>query len=210
VDNYKKKSGGPEPEIIIYSISLAEFKEYMDNNDLTSAIKLLLRATNSLIRAGADFVSISANTPHIVFDEVSRNTKVPMISIVEETAKSADKKSKNRQIGLLGTGFTMKSDFYPKSFSKFGLKLYTPDEKSQDFVHESIFSELTSGVVTEKTRGKFLEIVQSMIEKNSIDTLILGCTELPLIFDQEYFGINYLDTVRIHVSSIVDYCYSEQ
>lgn len=210
VDQYKMKSGGVDPEIIIYSISLVEFKKYMDDNDLSSAINLLSGAVDSLVKAGADFVSIASNTPHIVFNEVSRNAKVPMISIVEETAKSAEKMSKNRKIGLLGTRFTMKSDFYSISFQKYGLEVFTPEAKDQDDIHESIFSELTIGVVSEKTREKFLNVVQSLIEKYSIDTLVLGCTELPLIFDQNYLGINYLDTVKIHVESIVDFCFSDK
>ena len=204
-DQYKIRSGGVDPEIIIYSISLVEFKKYMDEKDLSSAIGLLSRAVDSIVKAGADFVSIAANTPHIVFDEVNRNSKVPIISIVEETAKSADMISKNRKVGLMGTGFTMKSDFYPKSFRKYGLEVFTPDKKDQDYIHEKIFSELTNGVVAEKTKEKFLEIVQSLIETHAVDSLVLGCTELPLIFDQDYFGIHYLDTVKIHVESIINF-----
>ncbi len=209
VDLYKIKSEGLDPEIIIYSISLMEFKKSMDDNDLNTAIQILSKAVDSLVKAGADFVSISANTPHIVFNEVSRKARVPMISIVEETAKSADRISKNRKTGLLGTGFTMRSDFYSTSFRKYGLQVFTPAEKEQDVIHDKIFSELANGIVSEKTRAKFLDIVQSMIEKYSIDTLVLGCTELPLIFDQNYPGINYLDTVKIHVESIVDFCLSD-
>ncbi len=210
VDRYKIKSGGDDPVIIIHSVSLREFKKYMDNYDLISAVKLLSGATESLVKAGADFVSMASNTPHIVFDKVSQNSKVPMISIVEETAKSAHQVSKNRKIGLLGTGFTMKSDFYPESFQKFGLEIYIPDEKDQDYIHERIFSELTTGVIAERTKERFLEIVESMIEKSSIDALVLGCTELPLIFDRDYFGIHYLNTVKIHVESIIDFCFSDK
>ena len=210
VDHYKIKSGGVDPEIIIYSISLVEFKKYMDDHDLSSVIKLLSGAVNSLVKAGVDFVSIASNTPHIVFDEVNQNSKVPMISIVEETAKSADMISKNRKVGLMGTGFTMKSDFYPKSFRKFGLEVFTPDEKDQDYIHDKIFSELTIGVITDKTKERFLVIVQSLIETHAIDSLVLGCTELPLIFDQGYFGIHYLDTVKIHVESIIDFCFNDR
>ena len=115
VESYKIKSGGQDPEIIIYSISLLEFKKYMDKNDLNQVAILLSRATDSLVEAGADFISMASNTPHIVFNEVSQHSKVPMISIVEETAKFAHQLSKNKRIGLLGTGFTMKSDFYPIS-----------------------------------------------------------------------------------------------
>ena len=210
VDRYQSKSNHRwEPEIIIYSISLTEFKSCMDNQDFSSATRLLSGAVDSLVKAGAGFVSIASNTPKIFFNEVSSKSEVPMISIVEETAKVADKISKNRKIGLLGTGFIMRSDLYPESFRKLGMKIYTPDTSEQDYIHEKIFSELNKGVVSEDTKKRFSDIVESMIEKDAIDGLVLGCTELPLIFDREYFGINYYNTVDIHVESIINYCFDE-
>lgn len=210
IDRFQSESNHRgEPEIIIYSISLTEFKSYMDNQDFASATNLLSGAVDSLVKAGADFVSIASNTPHIFFNEVSSKSEVPMISIVEETARVADKISKNRKIGLLGTGFIMRSDLYPECFRKLGMKIYTPDISVQEYIHEKIFSELNKGVVSEATKERFLSIVESMIEKDAIDGLILGCTELPLIFDREYFGINYFNTVNIHVESIINYCFND-
>ena len=210
IDRYQSKSNQrEEPEIIIYSISLTEFKSYLDNHDFGSATKLLSGAVASLVKAGASVVSIASNTPHIFFNDVNRKSEVPMISIVEETARVADKISNNRKIGLLGTGFIMKSDLYPESFRKLGMKIYTPDIPVQDYIHEKIFSELNKGIISEDTRKRFLKIVKSMIEKDAIGGLILGCTELPLIFDREYFGINYFNTVDIHVESIINYCFND-
>ncbi|HJX71065.1 MAG TPA: amino acid racemase, partial [Bacteroidales bacterium] len=173
IDRYQSKSNGQDPVIIIYSVSLPEFKKYMDNQDFISAIRLLSGAMESLVKAGADFISIASNTPHLFFDELSQKSAVPMISIVEETAKAADKISNNRKIGLLGTRFTMKSDFYFKIFKKFGMEIYIPDENEQDYIHEKIFSELNMGIIAENTKKRILEIVKSMIEKHSIDSLIL-------------------------------------
>ncbi|MBN2214570.1 MAG: amino acid racemase [Bacteroidales bacterium] len=209
IDRYQSKSKGREPEIIINSVSLTEFKRYMDNHDFNSAVKLLSGAADSLVKGGADFISMASNTPHIFFSEISKKSEVPMISIVEETAKAADKISKNRKIGLLGTRFIMKSDLYPESFRKYGMNIYTPEITEQDYIHEKIFSELNKGIISENTKTRFLETVKSMIENIAIDSLVLGCTELPLIFDKEYFGINYLNTVIIHVDSIIDFCFRE-
>src|SRR4030042_3982749 len=203
IDRYQSKSNGQDPVIIIYSVSLPEFKKYMDNQDFISAIRLLSGAMESLVKAGADFISIASNTPHLFFDELSQKSAVPMISIVEETAKAADKISNNRKIGLLGTRFTMKSAFYFKSFKKFGMEIYIPDENEQDYIHEKIFSELNMGIIAENTKKRILEIVRSMMEKHSIDSLILACTELPFYFDQSYFVIIYLNWVDIHVRSII-------
>ena len=209
INKYKERANGQYPEILIYSVNLLELKKYIEENDLNSLAITLSDKLDSLVKAGADFICIASNTPHIVFDKISQNSKVPMISIVEEAAKYASKISTNKKIGLMGTGFTMKADFFPKSFNKYDLKIFTPDSSDQEFIHEKIFSELANGVVKNSTKEKFLKIAESLIKKYSIDSLVLGCTELPLVFDKEYFGINYLDTVKIHVDSIIKYCFKE-
>jgi len=207
IDRYLNRSGGQFPEIIIYSVDMSEFKAYLGNNDLDSVIGLLSRAVDSLAKAGADFVSIASNTPHIVFDQVNENANVPMISIVRESARYTEKVSRNKKIGLLGTGFTMKADFYPAHFAKYGMKIIVPGNDDQDFIHEKIFSELVVGIVKDSTKKRFIDITESMIAEKAIDSLVLGCTELPLIFDQDYFDINYINTADIHINSIIEYCF---
>jgi aspartate racemase len=206
INRYLNRSGGQFPEIVIYSLDMSEFKAYLDNNDLDSVIGLLSGAVDSLANAGADFVSIASNTPHIVFDQVNENANVPMISIVRESARYAEKVSMNKKIGLLGTGFTMKADFYPVHFAKYEMEIFVPGNEDQDFIHEKIFSELAVGIVKDSTKKRFIDITESMIAEKAIDSLVLGCTELPLIFNQNYFDINYIDTADIHINSIIEYC----
>ncbi len=208
VKKYFSRSKGQFPEILIYSVNMSECKKYQEAGDLDSLADLLSNAANSLVQAGADFISMASNTPHIVFDQINKNTKVPMISIVEESARYAEKNSLNKRVGLLGTGFTMKANFYPECFSKYGLQLFVPESNDQDFIHNIIFSELAVGLVKENTRKRIMNIVESMIEKSDIDSLVLGCTELPLIFDRENPGIHYVDTAEIHINSIIDFCFN--
>lgn len=207
VKKYLSRSGGQFPEIIIYSVNLTECKSYLDNNTPEILEKVLSEKVDSLVKAGAEFVAMASNTPHIVFDQVNQSAKVPMISIVEESAKFASLVSTNKKIGLMGTGFTMKADFFPECFTKHGLNLFVPKDDDQKYLHEKIFSELAVGIVNDDTKNKILKMAQSMIDDHGIDSLILGCTELPLIFDTEYPGINYVDTAEIHIDSIIEYCF---
>lgn len=208
VKKYLARSNGQFPEIIIYSVNLAECKAYLENKKPDTLAKVLSNAVDSLVKAGADFVAMASNTPHIVFDQVNQEAKVPMISIVKESAKYANKISSSKKIGLLGTGFTMKANFFAEEYEKHGLNLFVPNEIDQNYIHEKIFSELTSGIVKEETRNKFFDITKSIKEKYEIDSLVLGCTELPLIFDNEYPGIQYVDTAEIHINSIIDFCFN--
>ena len=208
VKKYLAKTNGQFPEIIIYSVNLTECKGYLDSKKPEMLAQVLSMAVESLVNAGADFIAMASNTPHIVFNQVNNDAKVPMISIVEESAKYAKEVSMNRKIGLMGTGFTMKADFFPDCFKKYNLKLYVPKSKEQDYIHEKIFSELTVGIVNEETRTQIFNIAQSMIDEYGIDSLVLGCTELPLIFDSKYPGLEYIDTAEIHIKSIIDYCFN--
>jgi len=209
IDLYRSRANGQFPEIIIYSVNMEAMKKYQENNDMDALAALLSEKVDALVKAGADFVAMASNTPHIVYDKVRKKSKVPMISIVNEAAKYCSSVTANRQVGLLGTGFTMKADFYPESFKHYGLTIYVPDKEDQNYIHEKIFSELALGIMHDETKEKFKKIVESLVEKYSIDSLVLGCTELPLIFDREYFGLHYINTVTVHVQSIINYCFQK-
>ena len=126
-----------------------------------------------------------------------------MISIVQ-AACDATKRLGLQTVGLLGTGFTMRSRFYPDVFSKEGITLIVPQPTDQAYVHEKYMSELLNGVFLPETREKLLDVVEHMKERDGIQGIILGGTELPLInYCCHREGIPVLDTTRIHVESVV-------
>ena len=101
----------------------------------------LLEAINKLARSGSDFGIISANTPHIVFDEVAPKSPIPLISIVEATCAAA--KAENlKRLALFGTRYTMQATFYPKVFARDGIELLVPDSHDQDFIHDKYMPRL--------------------------------------------------------------------
>jgi aspartate racemase len=206
VNLYLERSKGQYPEIIIYSVNMEQCRSYLEKDDLHSLTGLLSDAVHSLVSAGADFVAMASNSPHIVFNELQRKAKVPMISIVEESAGYASRVSKNRKAGLLGTRFTMQAGFFHDTFRKYGIELYVPSEEDQHYIHEKIFSELAAGQVKRETKKRFYDIVDSMVKDTSMDSLILGCTELPLVFDRPSDTVNYINNNEIHINSIMDYC----
>ena len=201
---YRKRTrDGHYPEFIVVSIDLRRGLDFMDANELSGMADYLLEAIGKLARAGADFTIISANTPHIVFDDVARRSPIPLISIVEATCATA--KARNlKRLALFGTGYTMQANFYPKVFSREGITLLVPGREDQDYLHEKYFSELVSGKFLPKTRAGLIAIVDRMKAKSGIDGVILAGTELPLILrDAEHNGIPFLDTTRIHCEAAV-------
>src|SRR6266571_7075244 len=129
---------GSYPEFIIASVNLTKGLNFMDAGDLAGMADYLLEAIGKLARAGADFGIISANTPHIVFDDVAAKSPIPLISIVEATCAAA-KTQKLKRLALFGTRYTMQADFYQKVFKREGIKLVVPESKDQDYIHEKYF-----------------------------------------------------------------------
>jgi aspartate racemase len=195
---------GHYPEFIIVSVDLRKGLDFMDANDLRGMADYLLEAIRKLARAGAEFGIISANTPHIVFDDVAPESPIPLVSIVEATCAAA--KSRNlKRLVLLGTRYTMRADFYSKVFAGEGIELLVPDSQHQEYIHDKYMNELVPGEFRPETRAGLLAIVDRMKAKSEIDGVILAGTELPLILrTPEHNGIPFLDTTKIHCEAAVE------
>ena len=175
----------------------------MDAGNLSGMSDFLSEAIGKLARAGADFGIISANTPHIVFDDVAPKSPIPLISIVEAT-RTAAKTQNLKRLALMGTRYTMQSDFYPKVFAREGIELFVPQLHDQDYIHDKYMNELVPGKFLAETRAGLLAIVDRMKATSDIDGVILAGTELPLILrDPNHNGIPFLDTTKIHVEAAV-------
>jgi aspartate racemase len=201
---YRQRTGdGSYPQFIINSINLKKGLDFMDANNLPGMADYLVKEIGKLILAGATFGLISANTPHIVFNEVASRSSIPLISIVEATCTAA-KAKKLRRLALFGTRYTMQATFYPKVFSREGIELLLPGPDDQTYIHDKYLNELVSGKFLPATRAGLLAIVDRLKTASDIDGVILAGTELPLILrDSEHNGIPLLDTTEIHCEAAV-------
>jgi aspartate racemase len=194
---------GSYPSIIINSIDLKRLLNMVEANERAKMTEFLVSEIKRLERAGAECGLVASNTPHIVFDEVRRQSPIPLISIVEATCEAAIALGL-RKLGLFGTRFTMQGRFYPDVFSKEGIALAVPDENDQAFIHHIYFHELVKGTVLPETRERLFTIVDRLKEREGIQGLILGGTELSLILREATVqGIPVLDTTKIHAKAIV-------
>lgn len=172
--------------------------------DRSALVEYLLDSLTRLHAAGVDFAAITANTPHIVFDELAARSPVPLVSIVEVCAAEA-RRLGLRRLGLLGTRFTMEAPFYPEVFARHGMQVVTPAEPERAWVHERYVGELLKGDFRDATRAEMVALVTRLREEEGIDGVILGGTELPLLLkDDTVAGLPALDTTALHVAAIVD------
>ena len=200
----ERQSGESYPSIILNSINLTILLGMIMANELDKAADHLVNELQKLARAGVDFGVIAAGTPHIVFDEVRERSPIPLISIVEATCAAAAK-LKLKKIALFGTRFTMQGRFYPNVFSKAGITLVVPEADEQEYIHDKYMNDLVHGIILPETHDRLLAILDKMKERDGVEGLILGGTELSLIIkDAEHNGLPILDTTQIHVERIVD------
>jgi aspartate racemase len=201
---YREKADGASPHIIINSIDLKQMIEWMGAGELGKVADQLVKEFETLQRAGVDFAALTANTPHIVFDELRQRVKLPLISIVEAACERAQTLG-FKSVGLFGTRYTMQASFYPSVSSRTSIKLVTPNEEEQAYIHEKYFGELLKDLFLPETRAKFLAIADEMKTRDGIEALILGGTEIPLLLRaDEHNGIHLLDTTRIHVDRLIE------
>ena len=190
------------PELSIESVNVFTVLKLCDEKKYDELTEYLMSAINNLARSGAEFAALSANTPHIVFDRLREQSPIPLISIVEATCEEA-KHRKLKKIGLLGTVFTMTGEFFKAPFVKNGIQVVIPTENEIKMVNEKISTELELGVVKEETLLLFQNIINRMKDENGIEASVLGCTELPLLLNDEVSSVPCLDTMQIHISSII-------
>lgn len=201
----KRRPQEGNPAIIINSIDLKKVIRLVTGNLLSDLTEYLLHEIGRLASAGAECGLLSANTPHIVFHDLAERSPIPLVSIVEATCAEA-KRLGLKKLGLFGTRFTMQGQFYPRVFLREGIRLVIPAEEEQKYIHDKYMSELIPGIFLDQTRDRLLAIAARLQQQDSIEGLILGGTELPLILpDSSSLGIPFLDTTQIHVNAILDY-----
>jgi aspartate racemase len=205
ISAYKVRLGDDSsPSLLIASVDVQKLLVLMTANRLADLVAYLAPEVERLARGGADFAAISANTPHIVFDELRRRSPIPMISIVEATRDAATVRGLSRLL-LLGTRFTMEARFYGDVCAVKGIDVVVPDAAERVYVHGIYVDELLQGQFRDATRDALLALIARYAEAGRIDGVVLGGTELPLLLRRaDHHGVPFLDTTRIHVDAIVN------
>lgn len=191
------------PHMVIVSLDVDRGIAMLNANDLQGLTDYLAGALRQLAAAGVDFALISANSAHIVFEQVRSASPLPLISIVEATCEEVKQRGL-RTVSLLGTRFTMTGRFYPEVFEKQGIRLVTPTAEEQDYIHDKYINELLLGKFLPETREGLHQIIATQKQRDGVEGVVLAGTELPLILRAESIaGLPLFDTTQIHVNAAV-------
>jgi len=186
--------------IVLFSVDFHEIEQLQHADRWTEAAEILARAARALERAGADFLVLCTNTMHRVAPEITRAVSLPLLHIADATAERI-KAARLQRVGLIATRFTMEQDFYRGRLEHaHGLQVLVPAAADREIVHRVIYDELCRGVVREESRAEYRRIVAGLVSAGA-GGVILGCTEITLLFHPTDASVPVFDTTEIHAEA---------
>ncbi|KAJ5158140.1 uncharacterized protein N7500_007791 [Penicillium coprophilum] len=190
------------PQIVTHTLVYEELQHALRSADNQSLAELIAHSINRTAKAGAEFAIISANTPHIVFDEVVAQSDIPVLSILD-FATNHCKNQGYKTVGVLGTTWTVKNGLYDGPLQDRGMTAVYASDTDQVIIMDAILHELVNGTVLENTRRELVRIAKELATR--CDGIILGCTELPLVLTEQNCGIEVVDTTRLLSHAALDF-----
>ena len=202
-ESNRRLGGLGTAECILYSVNLAEKLGRMARGEEKQLGEEFLDVSKKLVSAGADMILLCTNTMHAVYDVLADGLSVPVIHIADATA-AAIKKQGLTKVALLGTPFTMNQPFYKDRLKKLhGIDVVIPTKEQGEEIYRVINEELTFHILKEESRRYFLDVIDSLRAQGA-QGAILGCTEIPLLIQQEHTALPVFDTTVLHAMAAVD------
>ncbi|WP_311641778.1 aspartate/glutamate racemase family protein [Selenomonas noxia] len=196
-ETIKKQLGGlHSAKCILYSVDFDEIEKYQVSREWDKSADVLSEAAQALERAGADYIVICTNTMHKVAPEIGRRIHIPILHIADMTAAELQKQG-IKKVGLLGTKYTMRQDFYKNILIEQGIEVVIPNDADVDVVNRIIYDELCLGKISEQSKDIYLDIIMKLAQDGA-QGIILGCTEIGLLVRQPDTDIPLFDTTLIH------------
>ncbi|MEW4288179.1 aspartate/glutamate racemase family protein [Rossellomorea marisflavi] len=200
----QKLGGHHSAKSIMMSVDFEEVKQFQHHDEWDKATELMIKGAQQIERGGADFLLICTNTMHKMADDVQKSINIPLIHIADATAQTI-KDAGLTKIGLLGTAFTMKEEFYKgRLSSRHGLEVVVPDQEGRQLVHDIIYRELCLGKIVAASKRVYQQVIEKLIDKGC-QGVILGCTEISLLIKQEDVAVPLFDTTALHAEAAVAY-----
>jgi len=196
----RRLGGFHSAPILLQSLDFAPIEELQRTGKWDEAGAILAASAKRLEAAGAAVIGLATNTMHIVAGQVMDGIGIPFIHIADPTAEALTAKG-FRQVGLLGTRFTMEMSFYKDRLKARGLDVLVPDEEVPA-LNAIIYDELCHGIVRDISRQVFVKSIRRLAERGA-QTVVLGCTEIGMLIDETSSPLPVFDTTDLHAKALV-------
>ena len=201
----RRRPDGSYPRVIINSIEAGRVFGNLNAADFGAVGRDLGPAVAALASAGCQRALLASNACHLAYDLIEPTPRIPLIHIVD-AARDTATRAGFRRLGLIGTRFVMESDLYPARLAPAGLEVVLPTAGERELVHGIYFGELVAGVIRNESRDALGAVVAAMRDRDQIDAIVLGGTELALILTEPTCaGVPVLNTAQTHVDAAVDW-----
>ncbi|PCJ50315.1 MAG: aspartate racemase [Gammaproteobacteria bacterium] len=203
-EGVKNSLGGlHSAKIAMVSVDFDPIEKLQHQGDWDETARILSEAAKNIESAGADFLLICTNTMHKVAPQIESAINIPLLHIADATAEVILEKD-IKTVGLLGTAFTMEENFYKgRLIEKYGLKVIVPEDEDRKCVHEVIYEELCLGKIKSQSKLEYLRIIEQLASQGA-EAVILGCTEIGMLVNQEDTSVRLLDTTKIHADAAIE------
>ncbi|MCP3937472.1 MAG: aspartate/glutamate racemase family protein [Actinomycetia bacterium] len=195
----ESRGGTASADLIIRSYDFSAVEALQEADDWDGAARLLAGDARRLQEAGADLIVLCTNTMHRVADSIEAAIDVPFLHLADATA-AAVVDAGITTVGLLGTRYTMEQDFYRGRLGSHGLEVVVPDEPDRTTVHDVIYDELVRGVVDERSKAAYLDVIGRLAERGA-QGVIAGCTEIELLVGPDDVDVVFFPTTRLHAEA---------
>jgi aspartate racemase len=183
------------PEVSMHTHSLAAYMNCIYANNWEGVAELMLSSAEKLAKCGAEFLICPDNTLHRVMPTVQPRSPLPWIHIAGAVGDEAIRRG-FRQLGITGTKYLVESSVYPQELETRGLGWLRPKENEREGINGIIFDQLVCGKFTAEALSYFQQVIESL-KRRGCDAVVLGCTEIPLLVNDENSPLPVLDSTRL-------------
>jgi aspartate racemase len=183
------------PPIVMSAVPMALSMPGWRSGDHDTVAQHLAAGVEMVARAGASFFVCPDNTAHIVLEQIIDRLPLPGLHIAE-VVRAEIIKHGFRRVGLLGTDWTMTGPVYPKALTASGIEVMVPSVATRATLDGLIFNELCNGIFTDACTQAFVQAIDDLKSRGA-ESVILGCTEIPLVITAENSPLPILDSTRL-------------
>lgn len=196
------------PPLRLINLNQKQIHDLQRSDQWDEIANIFIEAALELQSVGVDGLSMCANTPHKIYDQVQASISIPILHIADAVGEQL-KNDGYKTVGLLGTRFTMAQDFIKgRLLEQYQIDTIVPPDTKQDMIQEMLYNKLSLGVFDDQTRGYFVKVIESLAAQGA-QAIILGCTEFPLLLNNTPCSIPLIDSLKCHGEALVHYVLDE-